>query len=58
MAGWVRWSMMISRAPCMRSAVVIRFRCGRDTGDASGSCLGNDVCAMLSSIYLTMLLVS
>ena len=42
----------------MRSAVVIRFRCGRDTGDASGSCLGNDVCAMLSSIYLTMLSVS
>ena len=39
----------------MRSAVVIRFRCGRDTGDASGSCLGNGECAMLASIYLLLL---
>ena len=28
------------RAPCMRSAVLIRFRGGHDIGDAGGWCLG------------------
>jgi hypothetical protein len=35
----------------MRSAVVIRLRCGHDTGDADGSYLGAGVCAIVPSIF-------
>ena len=49
---------MISRAPCMRSTVVIRLRCGDDTGEVDGSYLGPGVCAMFPSIFRATLSAS